>query len=83
MLIASSSPWEQQVDVWVAFPALQAWTQVLIGTRGFILSICLFDVLFCCFVSSLMFFYVSFVNDLLLRLYNSERSFLYSFLGRV
>lgn len=67
MLIASSSPWEQLVDVWVAFPALQTRTQVLIGTRGFILSICLFDVLFCRFVSSLMFFYVSFVNDLLLK----------------
>lgn len=49
--------------------------------KGFILH--LSDVLFCCFVSSLMFFSMGFVNNLLLKRYNSERSFLYSFLGRV
>lgn len=49
--------------------------------KGFILH--LSDVLFCCFVSSLMFFSMGFVNNLLLKWYNSERSFLYSFLGRV
>lgn len=56
-------------------PALQTWTEVLIGTRGFVLSLCLFDGSCCCFVSSLMFFYVAFVNDLLLKWYNSERFF--------